>query len=779
MKKYFALMLACMFSLSSAVNVFAEGELTKGEYVQTLLEAADVYNPGVKTEDIIKGDGLAQSDKKPVTKAEALVMLRRAFGKLPCIDGDLKRTAPESGTYTDVPVWANKDITELSKAGVLSEQPGGLLGAGDYVTQEFADTMSGRMYRLFGSNPRDDFYSSVNRNFLMGSRIEPGYVSNSVFNDIEDEIGADLAEILVDVIKQNHKSGSVEQKVKDFYLTASDKETREELGITPIEPYLKKLRAAKTDKELQKFALDYAKDTTIDVLAGFSAITELDDKNKYLAEFQGYSATLSLSDYEDGSKALNSFREYMVTMYMLGGNDKKTAEKKADSVIGFEKELAKHSAPAENYANIESYYNYYTLSQLQGYYKSLDLKAIADLHGFKIKDKIVVADPGAMKFYGSYFDGKNTELLKNLAEISILAFYSDLLTEDFMEAGNKLTEAVYGFNPESDIYTDAFNSTASLMDEYLGMIYYERNFTHEDKKKVEDIVKNIITCYRERIEGIDWLSDKTKNEALKKLDTMRIIVGVPESKTGFMDDISIKSVEQGGTYVENIYGVLKENDRLLADLINGQMTIDDISFSTYMVNAMYMPSHNAIVLPAGILREPMFSPNVPQEQNYAGVGYIIGHEISHAFDTNGAKYDENGNYGNWWTDEDYANFKKLAEKAEQYYDGAEAATGLTVNGKLTLDENIADIAGLEVALDALAKAKAVPDYKAFFEHYAYVSRCTTNRDTLRYDLAEDEHSPSNIRVNYAVKSTDEFYEAYDVEEGDGMYVPEENRIRIW
>lgn len=781
MKKYVSFVLAGIIAVSASLNVFAAEALTKGEYAEILLEAADEYNSSIMIDDIIKGDGSERSDtvQKPVTKAEALVMLRRAFGTLPKLKGDLERTAPKSGTYTDLPAWAKDDIEQLSRAGVLSEAAGGELGAGELITDEYADVMLKRMYRLYGSNPKDDLYATVNHGFLQNSTIAEGRSSTSVFDSITNSIGYELSSILVEVLKKQHADGTIEQKVKDFYLVAADSKARNKQGIKPVENYLKKLRAAKTDRELVDFALNFAADTTIDILGGFSVTTELNDKNSYVPVFDTYTATLSLDSYEDGSKSLEAFRDYMTEVYMLGGNNEQTAKKKADSVIEFEKELAEHTRPNEDYAEIENAYNYYTLKELQDCYKTLDLKAIADVHGFKIQDRIVVSDPEAMKFYGQYFDGKHTELLKNLAEISMLAFYSDMLTEDFVKASNKLTEAIYGYNPDYDIESEAFNTTVSLMDEYLGMIYYEENFTKEDEKQVEDIVNSIIKAYRERLSLNDWLSEDTKKQAIKKLDNMKVVIGIPEESSGFMDNIEIKSSAQGGTYVENIYSVLKENDRIIADLLNGEAEIDDISFSAYTVNAMYMPNRNAIVLPAGILRKPIFDPEASYEENYGAIGYVIGHEISHAFDTNGAKYDENGDYKSWWKAEDYANFEKLADKAEQYYDGAEAATGIAVNGKLTLNENIADIAGVEAALDALKSADNAPDCKEFFESYAYTMRYTASRAVLDFNADEDVHSPNNVRVNYAAKSTDEFYEAYGVEEGDGMYVPEDERIRIW
>jgi putative endopeptidase len=466
-------------------------------------------------------------------------------------------------------------------------------------------------------------------------------------------------------------------------------------------------------------------------------------------------------------------------MLTLTGNDDKTAEHKADVIIDFEHELAKHSMPDEDYSE-DTIYNYYSLSQLQKYFGSYDLKAIANVHGFNIRDKVVVQDTGAMKFYASYFDGKHTEELKCIAEISFISFYSSLLTEDFMQANNLLCEAIYGYNPQNTIYTDAFNATTNLMDDYLGKLYCERRFSDEDKERIKSMTDSIIAAYKKRIAALDWMSDTTKAEAVKKLDNLNVIIGMPETGESFLPNITIYGKgSRDDAYLSNIYGLLRYSDNVLADMLNGEMQLGDISFSAYTVNAMYYPDFNAIVLPAGILNKPIYDSSASLAENYGAIGYVISHEISHAFDTTGAKYDENGNYKNWWTDEDYANFEKLSKAVEEYYDGAEAVTGLTVNGKLTLNENIADIGGIAAALDAYTSVEENPDYKKFFEQFAYTMRSSESREVMKSSLYEDTHSPRRIRVNYAVKTTDEFYTAFGVTEGDGMYVPKEERIRIW
>ena len=771
MKKFIALIIATVMVTSQAVCAFAGETLTKEEYARIVLEGAKDYNPEITMEDLVKNaDG-----KKQVTKAEALVILRRAFGKMPVLQGDFMRTAPEEVSYTDVPQWAQNDINTLSQAGVLSEESS-VLGASDSVDAEYTDIMLARMYRLFASNRKDDFYYSVNREYLKNSSIMPGMSDSSVYSDINNEIGGDIADILVEIIRENHKSGSTEQKIKDFYLSAADAKTRNELGIKPIKNYIDRLNKVKTDSELEALAIDIASDTTVDYLVGFAVTEDINTKGKYLPVYQGYEATLPLDEYtKENSKSVEGLRAYMVKLYTLAGDDRTDAEKKADMIIEFERGLAAHSKTNEEYEDIKSNFNYYSPAQINKLFYSIDINKIAQAHDFKLGDKIIVRDPEAMKYYAKLFDGKHTELLKAMFEVSMLSFYTDMLSSDFMDAGNMLTEAVYGYNPEDTIYTDAFNSTASLMDEYIGRVYCERSFTDKDKAQIEAIVKNIIAAYRERITNLDWLSDETKKEALKKLDSMKIIIGMPETESGFMNNVNISK----DSYVDNIYAALKENDRMSADVLKGEMSIDDISFSAYMVNASYYPKFNAIVLPAGILRKPIYDPEASAEKNYGAIGYIIGHEISHAFDTSGADFDEEGNYTNWWQEEDYKAFEALSKKAEEYYDGAEAATGLTVNGRLTLDENIADIAGVEAALDALKNVEKEPDYRTFFESYARMSRYTATRKSVEFDLSEDVHSPASVRVNYAVKSTDEFYKAYGVSEGDGMYVPEDERIRIW
>lgn len=778
MKKHAALLLSAVMAVSAVMPAFAGETLTKGEYADTLYNIAKDYNKNLTVGDILRGDGADTQRNKPLTKVEALVMLRRAFGNLPELRGDLLRTAPESGSYTDIPFWAVDDIQKLSKAGVLSEESGEI-GAQELVDEDYAGTMYSRMYRLFGSAKDDDFYTTVNRNFLQNSTIDEGYGSSSAMQNMNDDIGYKLADILYNIIRQKHEKGSTEQKVKDFYLTAADAKTRNKLGISPIEPYLKRVREAGNDAELQAAVLQLAKDTTVDAFVGFSVVGDLEVNSNYVPYFDNYEPTFNYSDFAANNDRIAKFRQFLEKTYVLGGNDEKTAEKKADMIIEFETELAKHSKQIGEYTDIEDEYNYYSMKELQSMFGTLDLDAVAKVHGFDIKDKIVVSDPESTKFFGSVFDGKHTELLKAIAEIDILVSFSSKLDEDMMSTRNMLIEAIEGYDPQESIATDAFNNTVSVMSDTLGSIYYKENFSETDKQQVEKIVRSVIAAYRDELEKNSWLGADTKAEAIKKLDNMKVVIGTPDESYDFINDIDIKGKDEGGTYIENIYSILRYNDKLTAEILNGDYDPEVLAFSPYTVNAMYVAEDNAMLLPAGILTPPVFDPDASMEENYGAVGMIAGHEISHAFDINGAKFDENGDYRNWWSSSDYSRFEKYVDKVRDLYNGTESATGIYVNGSYTVNENIADISGLEAAFKAMEVNVSNPDYKKFFESFARMARETTTRDGLRALRENDEHAPWYARVNNAVKNIDKFYEVYDVDPDDGMYVPKDERIDIW
>jgi putative endopeptidase len=307
----------------------------------------------------------------------------------------------------------------------------------------------------------------------------------------------------------------------------------------------------------------------------------------------------------------------------------------------------------------------------------------------------------------------------------------------------------------------------------------KRYFTKEEKQAVEAMIFAFIEDYASRIRDSDWLTDETKQMALKKLDTMVIKVGGME-EYDLINLIDIRASDEGGGYFSNKTAITRAK-RAQDNSTQGQpVNRQDYWFvSPYEPAASYYPALNEIVLTAAMLQPPYFNINATAEENLAGVGWIIAHEITHAFDVNGSKYDEYGNMADWWTKTDKEKYQELCESLIKHYDGYEVAPGIVVNGVNTISENTADLGGFACALNYLKKTVDDPDYELFFTSAAKIWEATHQRDYLQSFAVGGVHTPPKARVNKLVQNFQEFYDAFDISEGDAMYVSPEQRVKIW
>ncbi|MDR0268008.1 M13 family metallopeptidase, partial [Paenibacillus sp.] len=303
-------------------------------------------------------------------------------------------------------------------------------------------------------------------------------------------------------------------------------------------------------------------------------------------------------------------------------------------------------------------------------------------------------------------------------------------------------------------------------------------FTKEAKQDVEQMVKQFIEVYKERIKALDWMSEATKTKATKKLDKMTVKIGYPDQWNDYLKDVSIKPFADGGSLFDNMVAINKAGKKQMIASLGQPVDKSKWAMSTYEVNAYYNPQNNEIVFPAGILQAPFYDIKAKHETNLGAIGMVIAHEISHAFDNEGSAYDENGNAVNWWTSEDFKKFQEKCEQVISYYDHVEVLPGVYNNGKLTLSENIADLGGMAASLQVLSKMEK-PDLKAYFEGYATSFRMTMSKETAAYQSTTDMHSANKVRVNRTVSSFPEFYKAYEVTEKDAMYVAPKDRVSIW
>lgn len=752
---------------------------TRGETADMLLSAADDYNKDVKRSDIIKGyggDGDLHEDWN-INRAEALVMLSRAFGKFPELTGHNARAALRSGDFTDIPDWAKTELAPVLDAGIAAGTADGIFSPYDDVTKEQLEMFIKRAYALFGTNEKDDFYAAVNKDALNKLELKPGRLMAGTLYDLQDDSSEKVNEIIKEAIEKGGAKGSKEQKIADFYKNILDSESRNKIGTAPIKPYLADIDSAKNVKELADVQTKLIENLCMAPFAVFSVTTDFKDNTKYVMYFGTAEPYMTKDFYLNGTEAQKaSYLKYLKTVCNIAGEN--ITDESLENFFIYEKALAEKKLNPEESNNVDKIYNIYTFDQLQSLFPNIDLNDILTGIGLKKEEKILVMDDGLTREFAKLFTDENLETLKNAAKLSVLLNYGGALNTEFTDAANTFNQEFLGI---SGSYSDeelATLNVAGVMPDYVGEIYAEKYFTEQEKQDVLKMVNAIVSVYKERISNLDWMSPETKKKAINKLDKMGIKIGYPDKHDSQLDGAEIKSKEDGGSYFANIVEISKANIKYMSEL---QGTTPDRTkwiMYPYTVNACYSATSNDITFPAAILQPPMYDANASYEENLGAIGYIIAHEITHAFDNNGAKFDENGNAADWWTKEDYAEFEKRCEKMVYFYDRQEGIPGVPMDGRQTLSENVADQGAVQCITEVASRLEN-PDFEKLYRSMANAWASTKTREYAKYAAGTDVHSEDKLRVNRVVVNCDEFYTAFGITEKDGMWVAPAERVKIW
>ena len=782
-KKILSLLIATVMVLSVSVSVYADETsppATRGEIVNTLLMAADAYEPGIKKEDIIKGSKNGDlRENEPVKKIEALVMLSRAFGELPEPVGNDLRIGTFGVEFTDVPTWAKKDIDKLAKAGVLTGNPDGTLGANDTIAIEEFQTIIARIWALEGSYLNDDFYETINKEWLNKSTIAAGEITGSVFSEMDKQNNEKIEKILDELAGKQFAEGTKEQKIADFYSTALDTKNRNKQGIEPIQKYIKAIDGAKTLDELVQADLTLEKELGISLLFSFSIVNDAKNSSENALYYNGLALGLDKNSFvTEDPTAKKAYIQYMTNLLVVSGEEESTAKALAEKVYEMEKSLASVSLEPYEKGDVNKYYNPYTIEQFDNMFKTVDMKQVLKSMKVDSADKVIVFDVKQAQKGAELLTETNLDVLKAYVKTQLLMATGDLLSDEFRNASNEFVATFYGVTGEKTDQEIALAYTTGSMVGYIEQMFAEKYFSPEAKKDVEQMVEQLIATYKERVKSLDWMSETTKEKAIKKLDTMIVKIGYPNKWNTTLDQVAIKTYDEGGSLFSNTLAVTKAYTDSMKAKLGKPVDRTEWLTSVYTVNAFYYPVNNDITFPAGILQAPFYDINAKPEENYGAIGMVIGHEISHAFDNNGSAYDENGNANNWWTEEDFKKFNEKNQELIEFYNDIEIIPGVLSDGQLTLSENVADLGGMAASLQVVSKMSN-PDYKAYFESYAEIWQSTTTKEYAALLSKNDVHSASKIRVNRTIVNFPQFYDTYGIKPGDGMYVAPEDRVSLW
>ena len=657
-----------------------------------------------------------------------------------------------------------------------------------------SDLGSGLNQADFNKNvrPGDDFYEYACGGWMKNNPLPGAYSRYGSFDRLQEENDKRINGILKELQSNTYKKGTIEQKLSDLYKLAMDSTRRNKEGVAPVMPLIKKLEAAKTNKQLLEIQLSQAPYGEQEFFFGYFGADEKNAGHNILNLYQG-GLTLGQKEYYlENDKATadirEAFKKHVVKMFQLFGFSKSAATKKMQNIMKVETALAKVSKSQTELRDVEANYNKMTLKEFESRYPNLPLVKVMNAKGIDTKylQDMVVGQPefldGANKLVGSIKPAEYRDVLEwSFIEGSANTLDDKTAAENFDFYGKKKA----GRKQNHPLWKRSTSQIERVMGEALGKIYAEKYFPEAAKQRMLTLIKNLQIALGERIAAQSWMDDSTKVNALLKLNTFYVKVGYPDKWT----DLSGLEIDPAKSYYENMEECSKFwNAWRINHTVGKPVDRDDWHMNPQTVNAYYNPTTNEICFPAGILQYPFFDMNADDAFNYGAIGVVIGHEMTHGFDDQGRSYDKDGNMHDWWKEADGKNFIERTGKYADFFSAIEVLPGLNANGRLTLGENLADHGGLQVAWAAyknatkrnkLADKDGLTADQRFFHAYAGVWAGNITEAEIRNRTKSDPHSLGRWRVNGALPHIDAWYEAFGVKEGDKMFIPKSERLDLW
>ena len=643
--------------------------------------------------------------------------------------------------------------------------------------------------------PGDNFFDYANGNWLKTAQIPADRSGTGTFLQVYELAEKRSSELIRSIAASHAAAGSNERKIADYYAAYMDEASIEKHGLTPLKQQFTQIDAIKTPDDLagvlgseQRADVDPVNDTNFHTenLFGLFVTQGLEDPSHAMAYLlQGGIAMPSrdyyLSQDKEMAAARDKYQTYVTSLLKLAGTP--DAEAQAKAVIALETKIAQAQESLVDSQDVHKANNVWSMADFAQKAPGLNWNAYFKAAGLADQQHIDVWQPSATTGIAALVSSEPLETWKQLLRYHALDQAAPLLPKAYAALSfDFYSTTLQGTPKQQDRWKRAVANTNTDLGDAVGQIYVQRYFPASSKAKMEEMVKNIIAAFADRVDTLAWMTPATRAKAREKLQTLRVGVGYADNWRSYAS-LDVRADDALGNHQR---AVALEYQHQLAKL-HQPVDRGEWWMTPQTVNAVNLPLQNALNFPAAILQPPFFDPNADAAANYGAIGAIIGHEISHSFDNTGADFDAQGKMENWWTPQDAAHFQEATQKLVKQFDQYEALPGLHVNGQQTLGENIADVSGLTVAYAAYQKSlggKPAPVIdgltgdQRFFLAFGQAWRSKIRDAALRQRLATDVHAPANFRA-LTVRNIDGWYDAFKVKPGEKLYLAPDDRVKIW
>ena len=635
--------------------------------------------------------------------------------------------------------------------------------------------------------PQDDFFLFSNGNWIKNNEIPASESRWGSFNELDQENKKKLTAILEDAQANQGVKGSQNQLLGSYYASFMNMERRNQMGLSGIKSELNRIDSINR-KDFIVIAVAMNHRDGIGSTFSFGVGQDMKNVTKNTAYIGQGGIGLPNKDYyltENKKEILEAYKRHITKSFVLLGNSTEQAQKMSEDVVGIEKKMAESMMSPSEMRIPEKTYNKKSLKETITLLGSFDLRYYFNMVGCQTPDTLIVGNPDYLKKIAELLEGESISVWKNYLKWNVINHYAGNLDEQFVAINfDFYGKTLSGKKTQKPLNEKVIDEITNIeIGELLGKAFVERHFSKEAQARVNEMVDNLLAVFKERIQNLDWMSDATKLEALNKLSSIGRKLGFPD-KWEYYSSLNFRSED----YLANVKEMNRFSVRKNFSELKKEVDKDKWGMPAHMVNAYYHPLLNEIAFPAGIMQAPFFDEKSEDAVNYGRIGMVIGHEFTHGFDDMGAKFAADGSFKNWWTEDDLKLFEEKTKILGETFSAFCPMVDQCVNPDLTMGENIADLGGLTMAFYAY---KRTAEFKVnevrggfspaqrFFIAYAQLWKIKYTDEEMKNRIANDPHSPGMYRVNGPLKNCPEFFDAFNVKEGQAMRNNAKKIAKIW